>query len=123
MKKMKKINSKNNFTKNKGVIIPLIKAKKTSRNDVILDPKGFFIIEIHDKEIIVEYYTNVYKNKKIVSGKLKKVFYGTNADALCDTISKHIMDIRPEHYMYLGRELVKAQYAIVNNKKYVQGGC
>jgi len=120
---MKKINSKNNFTKNKGVIIPLIKAKKTSRNDVILDPKGFFIIEIHDKEIIVEYYTNVYKNKKIVSGKLKKVFYGTNADALCDAISKHIMDIRPEHYMYLGRELVKAQYAIVNNKKYVQGGC
>ena len=120
---MKKINSKNNFTKNKGIIIPLIKAKKTSRNDVILDPKGFFIIEIHDKEIIVEYYTNVYKNKKIVSGKLKKVFYGTNADALCDTISKHIMDIRPEHYMYLGRELVKAQYAIVNNKKYVQGGC
>ena len=88
-----------------------------------MDPKGFFVIEIHDREIIVEYYTNVYKNKKIVSGKLKKVFSGTNADALCDTISNHIPHMRPEHYMYLGRELIKAQYAIVNNKKYIQGGC
>ena len=121
--KIKKIVYNQNIKNNKEVIIPLIKAKKTSKNDVILDPKGFFVIEIHDREIIVEYYTNVYKNKKIVSGKLKKVFSGTNADALCDTISKHITYMRPEHYMYLGRELIKAQYAILNNKKYVQGGC
>lgn len=121
--KIKKISSNNNLKNNEGIVIPLIKAKKTSKNDVILDPKGFFVIEIRDKEIIVEYYTNIYRNNKIVTGKLKKVFSGTNADALCDTISKHIKYMRPEHYMYLGGELIKAQYAIVNNIKYVQGGC
>lgn len=121
--KIKKISYNHNIKNNEEFIIPLIKAKKTSKNDVILDPKGFFIIEIHGKEIIVEYYTNIYKNKKIVSGKLKKVFSGTNAGALCDTISNNINYLRPEHYMYLGRELIKAQYALVSNKKYVQGGC
>ena len=95
--KIKKISSNNNLKNNEGIVIPLIKAKKTSKNDVILDTKGFFVIEIRDKEIIVEYYTNIYKN--------------------------NIKYMRPEHYMYLGRELIKAQYAIVNNIKYVQGGC
>ena len=103
--------------------VPLIKAKKTPQKDIILDSKGFFIIEVHDKEISVEYYTNVYKDKRIISGNLKKVFSGIKADALCDTILKHVTDIRPEHYMYLGRELIRAQYALENKKKYVQGGC
>jgi hypothetical protein len=103
--------------------IPLIKAVKTPQKDVILDPKGFFIIEIVGKEIRVEYYSNVYKNKRIVSGILRMVFSGTKSDALSDTIVKHIPDLRPEHYMYLGRELQKAQYALEKNKKYIQGGC
>ena len=105
--------------------IPLIKAVKTPRKDVVLDPKGFFVIEIDNKisEIRVEYYSNVYRNKKIVSGKLEKVFQGKKADALCDTIAKHIPGLLPTHFMYLGRELQKAQNALENNKKYVQGGC
>lgn len=103
--------------------IPLIIAKKTSRKNVVLDSKGFFVIEIHDKKINVEYYTNIYKENKIVSGKLTKVFSGKKANALSDTIAKHIPNLRSEHYMYLGRELQKAQYALEKNKKYVQGGC
>ncbi|MCK5459154.1 MAG: DUF4346 domain-containing protein [Thermoplasmatales archaeon] len=31
--------------------------------------------------------------------------------------------LRAEHYMYLGRELQRAQCALEKNKKYVQGGC
>ncbi|RLF28590.1 MAG: hypothetical protein DRN08_03280 [Thermoplasmata archaeon] len=104
-------------------IIPLIRAKKTSQKDVILDPNGFFVIHLHKKQIRVEYYSNIYKNHRIISGKLEKVFIGTKADALCDTIVKHVPDLRPEHYAYLGRELQRAQYAIENNKKYVQNGC
>jgi len=102
--------------------VPLIKAKKTPQKDVVLDRGGFFVIEVH-KEIRVEYYSNIYKNNRIASGILEKVFSGTKADALSDTIVRHVPQLRDEHYTYLGRELQKAQYALEQNKKYVQGGC
>ena len=105
-------------------IIPLIPATKTPRKDVVLDPVGFFIIEVkREIEIRVEYYSNVYRDNRIVSGKLEKVFVGTKADALGDSIAAHIMDLRQEHYMYLGRELQKAEYALKQNVVYEQGGC
>ena len=103
--------------------IPLIKAVKTPRKDVVLDSSGFFVIEVHGTEIRVEYYSNVYKNNRIASGILEKVFSGIKADALSDTIAKHITNLRSEHYMYLGRELQRAQCALEKKKKYVQGGC
>ena len=105
--------------------IPLIYAKKTSEKDVILDPNGFFVIEIEkkQKQIRVEYYSNVYKNNRIVSGVLQKVFLGKKADAICDTIIKNVPKLLPSHYAYLGRELQKAQYSLEKNKRYVQGGC
>jgi flagellar basal body rod protein FlgF len=105
--------------------IPLIKAVKTPEKDVKLDPNGFFVIELDkkDEQIRVEYYSNVYKGKKIVSGILKKVFVGKKTDALCDIISKNVPRLLPEHYMYLGREIQRAQCALEKNKKYIQGGC
>ena len=103
--------------------VPLIKAKKTLQKDVVLDNKGFFVIEVYNNEIRVEYYSNVYKNNKIVTGNLVKVFSGIKANELSDTIAKHTPNLRAEHYLYLGRELQKAQYALENNKKYIQGGC
>ena len=104
-------------------IIPIIKAKKTLRKDVKLDPNGFFIIELFNDEIKIEYYKNIYKKNKIVSGVLKKVFIGKKADALCDTIANNIDNLRKEHYMYLGREIYKAEICLKEKKKYVQGGC
>jgi len=58
--------------------IPLIKAEKIPEKDVKLDPKGFFVIELDKKQdqMRIEYYTNVYKNERIVSGNLQKVFTG-----------------------------------------------
>ena len=105
--------------------IPLIEAEKTPRKDVKLDEKGFFVIEVDrkHKKIRVEYYSNVYKENRIVSGFLEKVFLGDKADALCDTIAKHIPDLLPGHYMYLGREMQRAQCSIEKNKPYAQGGC
>lgn len=103
--------------------VPLIKAKKTPQKEVILDRGGFFVIEVYEKEIRVEYYSNVYKKNRIVSGKLEKVFSGSKADALSDTIIKYIPYLRAEHYAYLGRELQKAQYALEQHEKYIQGGC
>jgi len=103
--------------------IPVIHAEKTPRKDVVLDPAGFFVIEVHHDAIYVEYYSNVYKNNRIVSGALQMIFTGVKADALGDTIAKHVPILRPEHYLYLGRELECAQQALENNKKYEQGGC
>jgi len=103
--------------------VPLVKAEKTLRKDIVLDSKGFFVIELYKKEIRVEYYSNVYKNNRIVSGKLEKVFQGKKADALCDTIVKHVPGLLHGHYMYLGKETQRAQCALEKNKKYVQGGC
>lgn len=103
--------------------VPLIKAVKKPQKDVELDPRGFLVIEIRQGEIFVEYYENVYKNGKIVSGTIQKVFSGNKADALSDTIASHIIDLLPEHYLYLGRELQKAQECLEKNKKYIQGGC
>jgi hypothetical protein len=103
--------------------VPLIKAKKTQEKDVVLDPNGFFVIEIDAKQIRVEYYSNVYKNRRIVSGRLEKVFTGVKADALSDSIAQHVPFLRPEHYLYLGRELQKAQIAFEQKRKYEQGGC
>ena len=103
--------------------IPCIQAKKTSSKDVQLDKKGFFVIEIVDKKIRVEYFSNVYRKGKIVSGKLKTIFVGTKADALCDTIASHIPSLFPGHYLYLGRELQRAEEALNSGKKYVQDGC
>jgi hypothetical protein len=105
--------------------VPLIQAKKIPRKDVILDPNGFFVIEVDRKErmIRVEYYSNVYKGNKIVSGRLEKVFSGPRADAICDVIAMHVPNLRHEHYLYLGREVQRAQCALEKNKKYEQGGC
>ena len=105
--------------------VPLIEAEKTAQKDIRLDPGGFFVIEVDRKQknIRVEYFSNVYKEKRIVSGNLKKVFSGKKADALCDTILMNVSNLQPEHYMYLGRELQKAQCALEKNKKYIQGGC
>ena len=103
--------------------VPLIKAIKTPRKDVVLDSKGFFVIEVHDTEIYIEYYSNVYKQNRIVSGHLEKVFTGIKADSLSDTIAIHVPNLRAEHYLYLGRELQKAQQSLEKKTKYVQGGC
>lgn len=105
--------------------VPLIVAKKTPQKDVILDPNGFFVIEVNkqDQTIVVEYYTNVYKGNKIVSGNLNTVFRGEKADALCDTIAAHVPSLRKEHYLYIGRELQRAQCSLEKNRPYEQGGC
>ena len=103
--------------------VPLVQAKKTMEKDLVLDPKGFFVIEVRDNAIFVEYYKNVYKNDRIVSGNIKKVFKGQKADELCDTIADHVPDLLPGHYLYLGRELKVAEQALEGKSFYEQGGC
>jgi hypothetical protein len=103
--------------------VPLYVARKTAEKDVVLDPVGFFVIEAGAQGIRVEFYSNVYKDGRIVSGHLEAVFSGVRADALCDTLAAHVPVLLPVHYLYLGRELQCAQEALEQHRTYVQGGC
>jgi len=105
--------------------VTLIDAKKTAQKNVKLDPGGFFVIEIDrkNKNIRVEYFSNVYKDSRIASGDLQMVFQGKKANALCDTIARYVKALQSEHYMYLGRELQRAQDALEKNIEYIQDGC
>jgi len=99
-----------------------IAARKTQQEDVVLDPQGYFVIKV-DATIRVEFYTYTGPGNVKSGGRLERVFYGKRADALCDTITRHIKSLLPEHYCYLGRELQKAEDALGEGKTYVQGGC
>ena len=103
--------------------IPVINARKTKEKDIILDKKGFFVIELVDDQIQVEFYHNVIKDQRIVSGKLVKIFTGKRAAAICDTIALHIPGLRSDHLLYLGRELMRAELALAGNQSYEQDGC
>jgi len=103
--------------------VPLYVARKVAEKDVVLDPAGFFVIEVGREGIRVEFYSNVYQGKRIVSGRLEAVFRGVRADALCDTIAAHVPALLPVHYLYVGRELQRAQEAFEGHVRYVQGGC
>jgi hypothetical protein len=103
--------------------VPVIAARKTKEKDVVLDKKGFFVIELVDNQIQVEFYHNVMKNHRIVSGKLSKIFVGSSAAAISDTIARHIPGLRSDHLLYLGRELMRAEIALKNNESFEQDGC
>lgn len=103
--------------------VPLIEARKTKQSEIMLDKKGFFVIELIQDHIQVEYYQNVVKDKRIVSGKLKKIFVGTSAAALCDTIASHVHGVQSDHLLYLGREIMRAEYALTHQQHYEQDGC
>ena len=105
--------------------VPLVHAQKTPASKIVLDPAGFVVIEVdHAKQMIhVEFYENVVKQGRIVSGKIQKVIIGDSADAISDTIVREFPVLRPEHYLYIGRELQRAQSALEHKQTYEQGGC
>ncbi len=100
-----------------------IEAEKDVR--LTLDPKGFFVIFIDKsrKEIVVEFYENVSKgkdSKKTDTGKLMATVCGRNAEALCHTIVRENLVSRMEHAAYLGREIQKAEIALLSGLNYEQ---
>ncbi|MBD3387880.1 MAG: DUF4346 domain-containing protein [Candidatus Altiarchaeales archaeon] len=90
------------------------------------DSGGFFYIYLDGarRNIVVEHYVNVVKDvgtrRRTVSGKLNKVFKGTNAETLYRTILGNSLITRIDHAAYLGYELGKAETALKNRVKYEQ---
>lgn len=102
-----------------------IDVPKTSEKDVVLDNKGFFVINVDHKikSIIVEYYERVdSKTNTPKGGILKFIFKGKKAQDLYRTILKHDLISMLDHSAYIGSELAKAEICLRTGKKYVQDG-
>lgn len=93
--------------------------------DFTEDEKGFFYIYVKDGEIVVEHYENKYLDdagKRIITGKINRVFRGTRADEIYRKVLGEDLVSRMDHAAYLGAELGKAQACIENGIEYEQDG-
>jgi thymidylate synthase len=88
-------------------------AKYWKKDEGFYDPRGNFIIEISNEEIIVKL---VHPESNI---ELKE-FRGKTAEELMDKVSLSAIIINTRHAIYLGTELVRAESALKNNKPYEQ---
>ncbi|MBE9249070.1 DUF4346 domain-containing protein [Dolichospermum sp. LEGE 00240] len=113
---------------------------KLSHRHIDLDPNGYFIIYIDQKErlIYAKHFTNVINERGLavnpetgevipVRGKVERshrtVFSGRTAKELCIKIFEETPNCPVtllDHAAYLGREFVRAEMALVLGKEYIQ---
>lgn len=113
---------------------------KLSKRFIALDPAGYFIIYL-DREaqlICAKHYTNIINEKGLAvdpdtgeviptKGKVERkptfVYTGRTAKEICVKI---IEQTQPcpltmlDHAAYLGREFMRAEFALVNQTEYIQ---
>ena len=107
---------------------------------IALDPKGYFLIKVNQEqnELIIEQFSNNIDEKGIAkdpkTGKSLKctngekrapinIFKGKTAKevGIQLTEGKEPFPIsKLDHALYLGRELQKAEYCLINEKPYIQ---
>lgn len=113
---------------------------KLSKRHIDLDPGGYFIIYL-DREaglICAKHFTNVIDERGLavdpetgkpipVRGKVERthatVFSGRTAKEICVKIFEQTQPCPVtvlDHAAYLGRELVRAEMALVSGQEYVQ---
>ena len=113
---------------------------KLSKRDIDLDPGGYFIIYL-DREaglICAKHFTNVIDERglaidpetgKVIpaKGKVQRthttVFTGRTAKELCVAIFEQTQPCPVtmfDHAAYLGRESVRAEFALISGQEYVQ---
>ena len=76
-----------------------------------IDPRGNFVIEINNNEMIVKHFD--------AEGTFLQEFKGSSAEEIRNQINTFITDIT--HAIYLGTELHKAELALKNKTPYIQG--
>ncbi len=111
----------------------------SSRN-IDLDPKGYFLIRINQEknELIVEHFSNHIDEEGIArdpkTGQILKcknqkqrvpvnVFKGKTAKEMGIKLTEGdgpFLISKLDHALYLGRELQKAEYCLINGKRYIQ---
>jgi dihydropteroate synthase len=111
-----------------------------SKRDIELDPAGYFVIYLDRKAglICAKHFTNIINERglavdpatgKVIPAKGKvdrvaeTVYSARTAKELCvkiieepETVSLSFLD----HAAYLGREFVRAEYALVSGSEYIQ---
>ena len=113
---------------------------KLSKRHIDLDPGGYFIVYL-DREvglICAKHFTNTINERGLavdpetgkpipVRGKVERtptaVFGGRTAKELCVKIfeqNQPSLVTRMDHAAYLGREFVRAEFALVRDLEYVQ---
>lgn len=114
--------------------------EELSKRHIDLDPGGYFIIYL-DREaglICAKHYTNVINEQglavdpetgKVIParGKVERtqttLYTGRTAKELCVTLLEQTQPCpvtRLDHAAYLGREFIRAEYALVSEQEYVQ---
>lgn len=80
-----------------------------------LDRAGYFIILLrraHEYPLYIEHYQN--------DGRLAHIFEGTDPASLCHSVIEKGLVSQLDHAAYLGRELTRAQMALISGEKYIQ---
>ncbi|MEM6255593.1 MAG: DUF4346 domain-containing protein [Cyanobacteria bacterium P01_D01_bin.156] len=115
---------------------------KLSKRFIKLDPDGYFLIYLDTAQglICAKHFTNIINDKGVAcdpeTGKpliAKKeapprqetrIYQGRTAKELCIKIFEDKNNpcpiSYPDHAAYLGREFVRAEFALVNGEPYVQ---
>jgi dihydropteroate synthase len=111
-----------------------------SKRYIHLDPAGYFIIYL-DREaglICAKHFTNIINERGLavdpetgkpipVRGKVERthtaIYSGRTAKELCVKIFEQTQSTpltMLDHAAYLGREFVRAEFALINGQEYVQ---
>ena len=92
-----------------------IQAKYDDKKEFVIDPAGYFLIKTNPKSKEIE--AGFCREPNIVAIKVT----GKNPLDIYQTIiNKEKLEIRRDHYAYLGRELQKAYIALQLGVEYVQ---
>jgi dihydropteroate synthase len=113
---------------------------RLSKRDIALDPAGYLIIYLdRDAHLIcAKYYTNIINEQGLAAdpetgkviparGKVERtaqtLYTGRTAKELCVKIFEQSEPCPIgflDHAAYLGREFVRAEYALISGEEYIQ---
>ena len=102
--------------------LKFIKSKYNRIKDWKMDPKGYFLIDIDKKTKNIRVGYCKFKNlkKKGEVHELVSEIHGTTAIEIVNTLIKLKYISTMQHAADMGIELTKAEFAIKNNKNYIQ---
>ena len=85
-----------------------------------LDPKGYFLIKIGDGMIHLAFCSYQKKKGWYDSHDIKLSHSADNKEELLGWAIHHELYSQEDHYVYLVRELTKAEKCLKNKEKYIQ---
>jgi Domain of unknown function (DUF4346) len=93
----------------------------------LLDINCYFIIQcLNNDKLQLSYCINIrssIKHKILGNHFIPIVFIANNAKSICKLIKYHkkiFFNISSDHALYLGRELMKAEFTLIMNQQYIQ---